>query len=156
MRRYLPYLAPLMLVLMLLIACEGGIVNLSGDLVSRATFESGCDYVDADTARIWLNAADAGWADVHYKVNGGGQLNVRMNRDGTSFWYEVNGLSEGDVIDYWFTIGFNAGAQDTGWYSYTHTAGGSTPTAHACGEHHVCDRGRGLCGDERGADGVVC
>ncbi|AEJ60837.1 Carbohydrate binding family 6 [Spirochaeta thermophila DSM 6578] len=133
MRRYLPYLAPLMLVLVLIVACEGGFVNLRGDLVSRAAFESGCDYVDADTARIWVDAADAGWADVHYRVNGGGQLNVRMNRDGTSFWYDVNGLSEGDVIDYWFTIGFDAGAQDTGWYSYTHTAGGSTPTPTPAG-----------------------
>lgn len=43
------------------------------------------------------------WADVHYTVNGGGQLNVRMTQAAGRNTYRVTGLSAGDTLNYNFT-----------------------------------------------------
>ncbi len=61
------------------------------------------------------------WADVHYTVNGGGQLNVRMSKEGSGNAYTVSGLKKGDVVRYNFTYwdpSRNA-AYDTAQQSYT-------------------------------------
>ncbi|WAC70841.1 glycoside hydrolase family 16 protein [Roseateles sp. SL47] len=61
------------------------------------------------------------WADVHYTVNGGGQLNVRMQKEGSGNAYTVSGLKTGDVVRYSFTYwdpSRNA-AYDTALQSYT-------------------------------------
>jgi hypothetical protein len=43
------------------------------------------------------------WADVHYTVNGGGQLNYRMRQDAGNNTYSAGGLKVGDVVRYNFT-----------------------------------------------------
>lgn len=61
------------------------------------------------------------WADVHYTINGGGQLNVRMSKEGSGNAYTVSGLKKGDVVRYNFTYwdpSRNA-AYDTAQQSYT-------------------------------------
>lgn len=50
------------------------------------------------------------WADVHYSLAGGSQLNVRMNNSGTSNSYQISGLASGEVVSYWFTIGQSDGS----------------------------------------------
>ena len=74
--------------------------------------------------------ADGGaWADVHYTVNGGGQLNVRMSNSGTDNSYQISGLASGAVVDYWFTIGqSNGSAVDTPAQSLTYAAPAPAPT----------------------------
>jgi len=65
------------------------------------TDEFGVTPVDADTALLFVNS-DA-WADAHYQVNQGGQLNVRMiHQNGRNEWF-VDGLQNGDRIDVFFT-----------------------------------------------------
>ncbi|ANH69211.1 family 16 glycosylhydrolase [Mitsuaria sp. 7] len=61
------------------------------------------------------------WADVHYTVNGGGQLNVRMLKEGSGNAYTVSGLKKGDVVRFNFTYWDPArnGAYDTTQQSYT-------------------------------------
>lgn len=61
------------------------------------------------------------WADVHYTVNGGGQLNVRMSKEGSGNAYTVSGLKKGDVVRYSFTYWDPSrnGAYDTAQQSYT-------------------------------------
>ncbi|MDH0865387.1 glycoside hydrolase family 16 protein [Mitsuaria sp. GD03876] len=61
------------------------------------------------------------WADVHYTVNGGGQLNVRMLKEGSGNAYTVTGLKKGDVVRYSFTYWdpVRNGAYDSAQQSYT-------------------------------------
>jgi len=66
------------------------------------------------------------WADIHYKLNNGGQLNVRMAVTNGRNQYTVSNLVSGDTVDYNFTywdISCNC-ARDTTQARYTH--GGST------------------------------
>ncbi|SET23358.1 di-heme oxidoredictase family protein [Stigmatella erecta] len=66
------------------------------------------------------------WADIHYKVNGGAQLNVRMTVTQNRNQFTVTGLSSGNTVDYSFTYWDTSCncARDTAWAVYTH---GSTP-----------------------------
>lgn len=71
------------------------------------------------------------WADVHYSLAGGSQLNVRMNNSGTSNSYQISGLSSGEVVSYWFTIGQSDGSAvntPTQTLSYAAPAPAPTPT----------------------------
>jgi CxxC motif-containing protein (DUF1111 family) len=69
------------------------------------------------------------WADIHYKVNNGGQLNVRMTVVNGRNEYTVTGLAAGHFVDYSFTywdLACNC-AVDTAWTRYTHAGtGGGT------------------------------
>lgn len=62
---------------------------------------------------------DAAWADLHYQVNGGGQLNVRMNVSGVNHSFDVGGLAAGATVRYFFTVGLTGGAIDTAWTQFT-------------------------------------
>ncbi len=77
------------------------------------------EEIDSDSVRVTVQPAD--WADIHYTLNGGGQLNFRMVASGTNHTYEINGLTKGDVISFFLTIG--APAYDTVWYSHTFKSG---------------------------------
>lgn len=61
------------------------------------------------------------WADVHYTVNGGGQMNVRMTQSGGVNSYTASGLKIGDVVRYSFTYWntTNNYAVDTVQQTYT-------------------------------------
>ena len=61
------------------------------------------------------------WADVHYTVNGGGQMNVRMTQSGGANSYTASGLKIGDVVRYSFTYwdAANNYAVDTAPQTYT-------------------------------------
>lgn len=70
------------------------------------------------TLEFYVN--DAVFADLHYKVNNGVQMNVGMVDSGDgNFTYKVSGLKEGDTIEYFFTYNPGNGALDTQWMSYT-------------------------------------
>ncbi|MBB3193821.1 glycoside hydrolase family 16 protein [Roseateles terrae] len=70
---------------------------------------------------VKFSQATGSWADVHYTVNGGGQLNVRMSKEGSGNAYTVSGLKKGDVVRYSFTYWDPSrnGAYDTAQQSYT-------------------------------------
>ncbi len=73
------------------------------------------------TLVFYVNGAT--FADLHYKVNNGGQMNVGMQNDGSgNFTYTVEGLVIGDTIEYFFTYNPGNGALDTVWTSYVLTA----------------------------------
>lgn len=61
------------------------------------------------------------WADVHYTVNGGGQMNVRMTQGSGVNSYTASGLKIGDVVRYSFTYWDTANnyAVDTAPQTYT-------------------------------------
>ncbi|WP_020207716.1 di-heme oxidoredictase family protein [Gilvimarinus chinensis] len=75
---------------------------------------------------FYLNTPD--WADLHYSINGGGQVNVAMVQNAGRNSYLVSGLASGDVVEYSFTY-WDAnlgGAVDSPWASLT-LGGGSNP-----------------------------
>ncbi|MFF1608104.1 chitobiase/beta-hexosaminidase C-terminal domain-containing protein [Amycolatopsis sp. NPDC058278] len=70
------------------------------------------------------------YVDVHYTgVPGVGQQNVRMTNGSGTWRTTVNGLSSGNVLDYWFTYEKNGPQYDTPHFSYT--VGGGTTTVAA-------------------------
>ncbi|MGW3963387.1 chitobiase/beta-hexosaminidase C-terminal domain-containing protein [Amycolatopsis sp. NPDC005003] len=70
------------------------------------------------------------YVDVHYTgVPGLGQQNVRMTNGSGTWRTTVNGLSSGNVLDYWFTYEKGGPQYDTPHFSYT--VGGGTTTVAA-------------------------
>ncbi|WNG24070.1 c-type cytochrome [Cystobacter fuscus] len=69
------------------------------------------------------------WADIHYRVNNGGQLNVRMAVVNGRNEYTITNLTSGATVDYNFTYWDTACncAYDTAAARYVH--GGTTPDA---------------------------
>lgn len=95
---------------------QGSIVNVRGDET--------CGLVRTD-GKVEFYVNDAEFADLHYKVNNGGQLNVAMNSVETTstgrhnYRYTVEGVTTGDTIEYFFTYNPGQGALDTAWQTFT-------------------------------------
>ncbi len=80
---------------------------------------NGYTVLSSSSVKFYVNTAP--WADIHYTVNGGGQLNVRMthNADNTNT-LTLTGLASGAVVRYSYTIGLTAGGQtDTSWVQFS-------------------------------------
>ncbi|WP_240941624.1 family 16 glycosylhydrolase [Paenibacillus sp. HB172176] len=79
-----------------------------------------------DNLQFYVNGAT--FADLHYKINNGVQLNVAMTSDGNgNFTYPVNNLQAGDTVEYFFTYNPGQGALDTPWQTYVHGVTQGTP-----------------------------
>ncbi|QTH40003.1 family 16 glycosylhydrolase [Cohnella sp. LGH] len=79
-----------------------------------------------DNLLFYVNSAT--FADLHYKVNNGVQLNVAMTTTGNgNFTYPVNNLQAGDTVEYFFTYNPGQGALDTPWQTYVHGVTQGTP-----------------------------
>ncbi len=63
------------------------------------------------------------WADIHYTINGGAQLNYRMVKDGDAFTQVIaQALSNGDGIEFYTTSYSDAtGISESDWSSVTVT-----------------------------------
>jgi beta-glucanase (GH16 family) len=102
---------------------------LAGLLVApaaKAAVTTGYTTLSCSQVQFWANGV--GWADLHYTVNGGGQLNVRMTQSGTSATYTVSGLSSGATVRSFFTYvpSGSSAAVDTAWATMTVSCGGGT------------------------------
>lgn len=85
----------------------------------------GHQVLTANSVRFYAN--NAPWADLHYQVNGGEQVNVRMTVSGTNNSYTVSNLPAGATVRYFLTVGRSSGgAFDTAWTQFT--LSGSSPT----------------------------
>lgn len=107
-----------------LVAAQCLAVALSILLANEAAAAtSGYTITSTNSVRFYVN--DAPWADLHYQVNGGVQLNVRMSPSGNNHTYDVNGVPSGATVRYFFTIGnFSGGAVDTAWAQFNMSGGG--------------------------------
>jgi CxxC motif-containing protein (DUF1111 family) len=79
---------------------------------------NGYRILTSSSAQFFAN--NAPWADIHYTVNGGGQLNIRMahNADNSNT-YTVSAIPAGAVVRYFITIGTSVGGQvDTAWAQF--------------------------------------
>ncbi|MEK8217021.1 family 16 glycosylhydrolase [Paenibacillus sp. FSL L8-0463] len=73
----------------------------------------------ANNLQFYVNGAT--FADLHYKINGGGQINVAMTSTGNgNFTYPLLNLQQGDTVEYSFTYNPGQGALDTPWQTYVH------------------------------------
>ncbi|RXZ83146.1 glycosyl hydrolase family protein [Paenibacillaceae bacterium] len=72
-----------------------------------------------DDVLFYVNGAT--FADLHYKLNNGEQLNVTMASIGNgNYTYPVNNLQNGDTLEYSFTYNPGQGALDTPTLTYIH------------------------------------
>ncbi len=76
-----------------------------------------------DRAITVVSTATLAWADVHYRVNGGTEQNVRLTRQGSSYVQPIT-LSAGDVVEYSVAYATDAAVFDTAIARYT---GGAAP-----------------------------
>jgi hypothetical protein len=84
--------------------------------------QSGPQYVtQLGPTTIRFTSTVGEWADVHYTVNGGAQMNVRMRLQNGVNTFEASGLKAGDVVRYNFTYWDAAAnhAVDTVQQTYT-------------------------------------
>jgi|GEM_PF-3280382 len=89
----------------------------------RAHADFGVTTTSGSSVQFFVH--DASWADLHYQINGGTQLNVRMTANGVNHTYDVTGLASGATVRYFFTVGATTGAFDTAWTQFVF--GGSAP-----------------------------
>jgi carbohydrate binding protein with CBM56 domain len=76
-------------------------------------------YTGASASAITaVSTATLAWADAHYTVNGGTQLNVRLTQDGTSYVQPLT-LNPGDVLQYSVTYSTGPAVFDTAVAEYT-------------------------------------
>ena len=87
---------------------------------------NGYRILTSSSAQFFAN--NAPWADLHYTINGGGQLNIRMTLNADkSNTYTVSAIPAGAVVRYFMTIGTAAGGQiDTAWAQFNCCTGGSS------------------------------
>ncbi len=76
--------------------------------------------LNSTTLRATVNQADI--VDIHYRINNGGQQNVRMNVAGGVWTYDITGLSASDVVSIYFTIIRSGAGQDTVAQNYSVSA----------------------------------
>jgi beta-glucanase (GH16 family) len=82
--------------------------------------------VTGNNAVFYVNGAT--FADLHYRVNNGGQINVAMNLVGNgNYTYPVNNLEPEDIVVYFFTYNPGGGAMDTQPLTYIHGVTQGTP-----------------------------
>lgn len=79
-----------------------------------------------DDQRVEIVLQSSDWADIHYRINGGAQMNVRMTRQGSQNVIQIGGLKNGDTLAYQFTYWTGQYAVDTAWASYRHESGTTT------------------------------
>ncbi|WP_285229643.1 fibronectin type III domain-containing protein [Paenibacillus albidus] len=60
------------------------------------------------------------YVDVHYKINGGPQLNLRMSLASGTWRHTVSGLGGGSSVEYWFTYEKSGPQYDSAHYTYIH------------------------------------
>jgi beta-glucanase (GH16 family) len=79
-----------------------------------------------DKLEFYVNGAT--FADLHYKINNGGLINVAMINSGSgNFTYTVDPVKQGDVVEYFFTYNPGNGALDTQTFTYIHGVTQGTP-----------------------------
>ncbi|WP_236250473.1 di-heme oxidoredictase family protein [Microbulbifer sp. ALW1] len=92
---------------------------------TAASCDNGCIVeVNGTTAQARMSGGDI--VDVHYLVNGGGQLNVRMTQSGNDWYHDIPNLSPGDSLSVYYTKITNGVGETTSPAQYTFTGQGGS------------------------------
>jgi beta-glucanase (GH16 family) len=73
--------------------------------------------LNASTLRATVSQGDI--VDIHYRVNNGAQQNMRMNRSGGQWSFDITGLSASTPVSISHTIITNGVGQTTPWKNYS-------------------------------------
>ncbi len=94
-------------------------------------FSNGVSHTSGSNATLWFDSnVNTSWVDAHYRINGGGQLNVRMHYNPASGRYETTiPAGIGSVVTSWFTYNNGQPAYDS--QPTTITLGSPTPPGSA-------------------------
>lgn len=117
---------PVRLAMVLVAALAMVFAGLATAVPSHAAvdYTQGVTSLGATQAKVWFTpTVAASLVDVHYKINGGGQQNFRMTKNGAT-WEQTIAISAGNVLDYWFTYEKGGPLFDTPHFTYTHAGGG--------------------------------
>lgn len=111
------------LMLVASISCTTGLApsalaqTVSSSSAASAASTIGITQTAANAAQLYVNTAF--WADAHYTINGGGQMNVAMIQQGGKNTFNLSNLPAGAVIQYRFTYFNGSFAVDSPWNSFT-------------------------------------
>lgn len=84
--------------------------------------------LDATTAQITFKPASvAQFVDVHYTIDNGPQVNIRMTNDNNTWSTLIKRLESNDKIHYSFTYEQNGPAYNSEWFDYTVTTTTTPP-----------------------------
>ncbi len=98
-----------------------GALPTTSSSVAAGNCNSGCvTTLNSTTLRATVNQADV--VDIHYRINGGAQQNVRMNVSGGNWTYDIPNLKTTDVVSIYFTIIRAGVGQDTTAQNYSVSA----------------------------------
>lgn len=114
----------LCLAALLLVACDPPTV-----LLRTAQIEVSAAERPPDRLVVFAKPATrSGFVDVHYRVNGGPQRNLRMSEKKGRWRYTVDGLNAGDRVDVFVTYERGGAAHDTPWLTWTYRADDPPPS----------------------------
>jgi hypothetical protein len=124
-RRALAGLSALLLALVGLL----GLTQIAGTASADASdYTQSVTQLSATQAQInFTPTTTARYVDAHYLVSGVNQQNVRMTNSGSTWSWTVSSLTNGSVIDYWFTYEKGGPQYDTPHFTYTQGGGSTTP-----------------------------
>ncbi|ADU32412.1 carbohydrate-binding protein [Evansella cellulosilytica] len=91
-----------------------------GETHSHDHYTAGITNITENEATLFFNpSAESLYVDVHIRINGGNQLNYRMDESNGDWLRHLN-LSSGDTIEYSFTYERSGAQYSTDWFSYSH------------------------------------
>jgi hypothetical protein len=112
----------LLLVCMALFTVLGSTSSLGAWVAGE--FSEQVNYLSENSAQFQFDSlCSSTYVYVHYMVNSGQDMHYSMSQNDQQWTYTMNNLSEGDIIEYWYTYQIGATQKDTpNWeYIYTHT-----------------------------------
>jgi hypothetical protein len=92
------------------------------DYKIQISYNSTVDVLfDGPSKAIQLHIPATQWADIHYKINNGSQLNYRMLKNGDFYTHKVQApIQNGDVIAYrTTTLNLSGVAVESAWETFT-------------------------------------
>lgn len=90
-------------------------------------YTQGAALLSATEASIWFMPTIASSSVVlHYMINSGPMVSVNMVNNSGTWGYTINGLNNGDHVDYYFTYEKSGTQLDSYWYTYTHILSNGT------------------------------
>jgi endoglucanase Acf2 len=90
-----------------------------GGIITTPDYTVQVSKTGATAAKIsFTPTTPALYVDVHYTVNNGPQLNLRMVLNGSAWEYTVNSISNGQALKYWFTYEKSGPQYDSPQYTY--------------------------------------
>ncbi|MEU3462796.1 chitobiase/beta-hexosaminidase C-terminal domain-containing protein [Streptomyces sp. NPDC006733] len=120
-----------------------GLSRLTGPAsAAAADYTQSVTQLSATQAQIsFTPTTSALYVDVHYTVGGAGQQNFRIANNAGTWTKTVDSLSNGSLLDYWFTYEKSGPQYDTPHFTYTQGGGGTgtvaTPTFNPAGGNYT-------------------